>query len=1284
MSRLLHFHVSRAARQKYGMDESLFSIRGTLVFANFYAARLLAQRINAARDLARQPELAVQAGELNALGLIHEIFHYILEEYRRQRGDVMAQAAAALDEQLGPAAVATTLVRFVDEFPPLPVYRGELTPQEYLNASTAGIPNRETVLEELVLVWLQNQNPAASPFHELFDDTVLVRDTAYPAVIRTLRAFFAEQEPIGPARQTLFELLRTPFLHAPSSLGAQLDFMLKTWQSLGGPFDLSRFTARVLGGLQLIQEEDRYLFARQAGAFGGGGFTSTAPPVPTFAPVWERGVDAFGRPIWYEPEPEPEQFSLDLDWMPRLVLIAKSTYVWLDQLSKKYSASITRLDQIPDAELDELARRGITGLWFIGVWERSPASARIKHMMGNPGAISSAYSLSDYEVAADLGGPDALASLQARAWQRGIRLASDMVPNHMGLDSRWVVEHPDRFISSAVPPYPSYTFTGMDVSSDPRVTIQIEDHYWDRTDAAVVFKRTDRATGAVTYIYHGNDGTSFPWNDTAQLDYLKREVREQVIQAILHVARRFPVIRFDAAMTLAKKHFERLWYPLPGETNTIPSRGEYAMPKADFDAAMPEEFWREVVDRVAQEAPDTLLLAEAFWLMEGYFVRTLGMHRVYNSAFMHMLRDERNQEYRLVIKNTIEFDPEVLKRYVNFMNNPDERTAVDQFGKGDRYFGVCLLMATLPGLPMFGHGQIEGFNERYGMEFRTALLDESPDPWLLDRHAREIFPLLHRRYLFAGVENFLLYDVYRADGGVEENVFAFSNRARGPRGIETALVIFNNAYASARGTIRLSAAYRDKGRDALVQRTLAEGLDLPDADNVFVILREMHSGQEFIRRARDLARLGFEVALDGYQSAVYLDFRQVADTPDMSYTRLHDRLHGRGVPSIDAALRELNLEPLHNAVRALVNTDTLRALASSETAPDLAAPATALARVVNEWNETTVPEAAFADTLAGSLARVAQLVALRANLKRPAAPLKAALTDLETRLADPSLRDGLFVLAFAQAMQALVPGPDAGPRIAALLDEWQLGTVFSQALQSAGIAEARAWQLVSLIKLTLAHPDPLAEPASSTPMNSELPTRASSAPVLSAEDAPELTTAPLASGAGLPALPTAPLPDTSNAPTPAPVSALSTLLSEPAVAALINVNRFDEVLWFNREAFDALTSWLQAAGALSLLSPPPAAAALRPALIRQSGTITRWRAAAAASDYRVESLLTAAFTPLAPPRRRASARAALAPAPRSTTESDSQPSTTTTTAPREGAAPNAEPRTRTRKPRNRK
>ena len=340
-------------------------------------------------------------------------------------------------------------------------------------------------------------------------------------------------------------------------------------------------------------------------------------------------------------------------WMPGAVLIAKSTYVWLAQLSRQYGRHIGRLDEIPDEQLALLAARGINSLWLIGVWERSRASKTIKQLCGNRDAVASAYSLFDYRIADDLGGEAAYIVLRDRAYHHGVRLASDMVPNHMGIDSPWVIEHPEWFISRPDPPYPAYSFEGPDLSHDGRVEIKIEDHYYEQSDAAVVFRRRDKASGEIRYIYHGNDGTSFPWNDTAQLDYLNPAVREQVIQTILHVARLFPVIRFDAAMTLAKRHFHRLWFPGPGSSGAIPSRAEYGMNQAEFDRAMPQEFWREVVDRVAAEVPGTLLLAEAFWLMEGYFVRTLGMHRVYNSAFMIMLRDEDNAKYRSVIKNTL-------------------------------------------------------------------------------------------------------------------------------------------------------------------------------------------------------------------------------------------------------------------------------------------------------------------------------------------------------------------------------------------------------------------------------------------------------------------------------------------------------------------------------------------------------------------------------------------------------------------------------------------------------
>jgi len=50
---------------------------------------------------------------------------------------------------------------------------------------------------------------------------------------------------------------------------------------------------------------------------------------------------------------------------------------------------------------------------------------------------------------------------------------------------------------------------------------------------------------------------------------------------------------------------------------------------------------------------------------------------------------------------------------------------------------------------MFGHGQFEGLAEKYGMEYRRAYWDESPDAQTIARHERDIVPLLRRRRLFA-------------------------------------------------------------------------------------------------------------------------------------------------------------------------------------------------------------------------------------------------------------------------------------------------------------------------------------------------------------------------------------------------------------------------------------------------------------------------------------------------------------------------------------------------------
>ncbi len=900
-------HVRREARARYGAGEALFTLSGNAVLPNLRAVRDLAAAMTAARRAAGEADPVVAPGSLNAMGLIDEILHAVVAVYREHEDpEAVDDALDHLDEVLGTEAVDEVLLHFTADFPPLVVHRGAVTPEDYLAGETAGTPNREIALEELAACWLENVNPAFLPYRELFDDRSLAAATAYRPVVEELGRFFAGRAPFGPDSQDLVTMLRAPARAEPASLAGQLRWIRVHWGSFLAAYLGDQFAAlldRLVTGLDVAAEEERALWMRHHPSPGGAG----SAQAPTYG-----GLDA-----------EPERFSEDKDWMPHVVLMAKSTYVWLDQLSRWYGREIRRLDQVPDEELDRLARWGFTGLWLIGLWERSRASQRIKQLRGNPDAVASAYSLLDYAIAADLGGEAAWATLRDRAWARGIRLASDMVPNHMGIDSRWVIEHPDWFLARPDSPYPGYTFGGADLSDDPRVGIQIEDHYWDSSDAAVVFRREDRWTGDVRYVYHGNDGTSMPWNDTAQLDYLKAEVREAVIQTILAVARRFPIIRFDAAMTLAKKHVARLWYPEPGQGGAIPSRAEYAMTKAAFDAAMPEEFWREVVDRVAAEVPETLLLAEAFWLMEGYFVRTLGMHRVYNSAFMHMLRDEKNAEYRILIKSTLEFDPEILKRYVNFMNNPDEKTAIEQFGTGDKYFGIATVLATMPGLPMFGHGQVEGFAEKYGMEFRRAYWDERPNEGLVARHEWQLFPLLHRRRLFAEVRDFRLYDVVDDAGHVNEDVLAYSNRA----GADRSLVIYHNRFASMRGRLRDSVAFAVKdqsGAKHLVRTSVADGLGLTSDPGAVAVFRDAVDGLEYVREIGDLRDRGLRVELEAYAARVLLDWREIAGDAAAEYRAMAGDLGGAGVPSVEAALAERRLRPLHDAAAILVNDALVR------------------------------------------------------------------------------------------------------------------------------------------------------------------------------------------------------------------------------------------------------------------------------------------------------------------------------------------------------------------------
>ncbi len=793
--------LRRAAKAQYGLER--------LEAASPAEVRQMAHRINDLRGGAR-----VHAGELSALPLLEALMIETLETALADRlDDVLDAAATAIEDALGEGAVERLIAAFAGTFGADREPAGDGGAERTERRSE----RRRRTLAALLAVRLLNRNPALAPLRELIDDRELPADLYPPALeIVEQRIREASRGPVALAGD-LIDRLEAPARAEPASIAGQLRLYLEQ----PAPPTSTRH-GRLERALDTLAEE------------------RPRPPAGP-GPIEVAAVD--DGPVTYAHPPRREPA-----WMRELVLGARHTHVWLEQLSRTAERRIARLDAVPDAELERIVESGVTGLWLVGVWERSAVSQRIKESTGSAGAAASAYSIVDYRVADDLGGDAALEALQQRALEHGLRIGVDVVPNHFGLDSRWMREHPERFLAVDEAPFPAYSFDGPDLSDDHDVGLYLEDHYLDRSDAAVVFRHVDRAAGRERFVYHGNDGTVTPWNDTAQLDYTRADVRRAMSDQIVDLARRFPILRFDAAMTLTRLHFQRLWFPAPGLGGAVPSRSEHGMSEAEFRRRMPTEFWRDVVERVEREAPDTLLVAEAFWLMEPTFVRDFGMHRVYNSAFMHLLREGDNARFQRLLADGLERDPELVRRAVNFMTTPDEASAAEQFGRGDRYFAAATLLATLPGTPMLGHGQVAGLEEKYGMEYLAPRRDEVPDPELAERHRREIAPLLTQRGRFADVERWRALAVEGPGGHRWHDVYAFAIDGAAGR---TLLVVHHAARA-------VTVTLRDEGEEGWQ----ADG----DGDRVRLVDRRL--GVVVERDRGEVAARGLRLDLEPWQALV--------------------------------------------------------------------------------------------------------------------------------------------------------------------------------------------------------------------------------------------------------------------------------------------------------------------------------------------------------------------------------------------------------------------------------
>jgi hypothetical protein len=439
------------------------------------------------------------------------------------------------------------------------------------------------------------------------------------------------------------------------------------------------------------------------------------------------------------------------------------------------------------------------------------------------------------------------------------------------------------------------------------------------------------------------------------------------------------------------------------------------------------------------------------------------------------------------------------------------------------------------------------------MEYRRSYRDEQPDQYLVDRHEREIFPLMKRRALFSGSAAFRLYDLFTSDGGVNENVFAYSNRQWDDR----ALIFYNNSYHETSGWIKNSSPPIPQDDGSRRQDTLSEALSIHGEGSYFTLFREQRSGLWFIRSSKDLCERGLFVSLKGYEAQVFLDIHEVEDGPAGRWAKLNHELDGRGVPDPEAAIQDICLGELYYRFTGLLKPEAVEgfhrfftgtaAAAAEAVIKPLREPALAFISAaerfitgadgrydpfVREGREPAMDPDRAADEWGAYAARLLDIAAYLGE--KDAAGKKAAASPAARYLSGMAaeMRDKPWIIAIALGYGALsllrpILGEGASGAEAARLgfDHWHLDRKLREQYRALGVPGGEAGRITDLMKAVLSRTVP-ADPK------------------------------PYAAGAPLnPGLLGAYL--------------IEEHYQDEDFRCILGINFFEDVTWFNKEGFDA-------------------------------------------------------------------------------------------------------------------
>ncbi|MDR4506613.1 MAG: alpha-amylase family glycosyl hydrolase [Candidatus Brocadiaceae bacterium] len=350
---------------------------------------------------------------------------------------------------------------------------------------------------------------------------------------------------------------------------------------------------------------------------------------------------------------------------PTLYLI--NTRVWMTELSRSLKRPAT-LDDIPDAELDRLAKIGFDWIWLLSVWQTGLAGQQVSRSnrewrrefeetlpdLREGDIAGSGFAISNYTVHQDLGGKDALVRLRKRLRQRGLRLMLDFVPNHTAMDHPWVEEHPEFYVAG----------TELDLVRSP------QNYTWIRR------KRRN------LLLAHGRDPYFPGWPDVLQLNYGNPATQEAMTGELLNIAAQCDGVRCDMAMLVLPDVFERTW------------------------GIRSEPFWQTAIARVHEKHPDFTFMAEVYWDLE-WTMQQQGFDYTYDKRLYDRLREQHARPVREHFRAELDYQ----NRLARFLENHDEPRAAATFPAGVHEAAAVITFLT-PGLRFFHQGQFEGRRKR--------------------------------------------------------------------------------------------------------------------------------------------------------------------------------------------------------------------------------------------------------------------------------------------------------------------------------------------------------------------------------------------------------------------------------------------------------------------------------------------------------------------------------------------------------------------------------------------